>query len=194
VAAVAAPAVATVLAGEAVVGLSGAALTSASLAWVGGGSLAAGGLGMAGGTAIITGGGAVIGLTTAASGATLVGVLSKDYAEQVKQGCAEWLAQCSVLLEESPAQALRVIEESKARLERAIDADKRTIEALKGTKEKDQKKRGQSLKEGVSYLGYTVDELGKLEQKAREAAVERGDLTPSASSDIACAGRSSANL
>ena len=184
VAAVAAPAIATVLAGEAVVGLSGAALTSASLAWVGGGSLAAGGLGMAGGTAIITGGGAVIGLTTAASGATLVGVLSKDYAEQVKRGCVDWLAQCSVLLEESPAQALRVIEELKARLERAIDADKRTIKALKGTKEKDQKKLGQSLEKGVSHLSYTVAELGRLEKKAREAAVERGDLAPSASSDV----------
>ena len=184
VAAVAAPAIATVLAGEAVVGLSGAALTSASLAWVGGGSLAAGGLGMAGGTAIITGGGAVIGLTTAASGATLVGVLSKDYAEQVKRGCVDWLAQWSVLLEESPAQALRVIEELKARLERAIDADKRTIKALKGTKEKDQKKLGQSLEKGVSHLSYTVAELGRLEKKAREAAVERGDLAPSASSDV----------
>ena len=145
---------------------------------------------MAGGTAIITGGGAVIGLTTAASGATLVGVLSKDYAEQVKRGCVEWLAQCSVLVEETPTLALRIIEESKARLERAIDADKSTIEALKGTKEKDQKKRGQSLKEGVSHLRYTVGELGKLEQKAREAAVERGDLAPSASSDIARAGAS----
>ena len=149
---------------------------------------------MAGGTAIITGGGAVIGLTTAASSATLVGVLSKDYAEQVKQGCAEWLAQCSVLLEESPAQALRVIEESKARLERAIDADKRTIEALKGTKENDQKKRGHSLKEGVSHLGYTVAELERLGTKARKAAIERGDLAPSGSADIARAGRSSANL
>ena len=194
VAAVAAPAIATVLAGEAVVGLSGAALTSASLAWVGGGSLAAGGLGMAGGTAIITGGGAVIGLTTAASGATLAGVLSKDYAEQVKRGCVDWLTQCSVLLEESPAQALRVIEELNARLERAIDADKRTIDALKGTKEKDQKKLGQSLEKGVSHLSYTVAELGRLEKKAREAAVERGDLAPGTSSDIARAGRSTADL
>ena len=185
VAAVAAPAIAAALAGEAVVGLSGAALTSASLAWVGGGSLAAGGLGMAGGTAIITGGGAVLGLTAASSGAALVGAFSKDYAERVKQGCVEWLAQCSVLLEESPAQALRVIEESKARLERAIDADKRTIEALKGTKEKDQKKRGQSLNEGVSHLRYTVAELERLGKKAREAALESGDLAPSGSTDIA---------
>ena len=132
---------------------------------------------MAGGTAIITGGGAVLGLTAASSGAALVGAFSKDYAERVKQGCVEWLAQCSVLLEESPAQALRVIEESKARLERAIDADKRTIEALKGTKEKDQKKRGQSLNEGVSHLRYTVAELERLGKS--------GDLAPSGSTDIA---------
>lgn len=56
-----APYIAPVIAGEAVAGLSGAALTSASLAFVGGGALAAGGLGMAGGTAIIAGGGAILG-------------------------------------------------------------------------------------------------------------------------------------
>lgn len=55
-----APFIAPFIAGEAVAGLSGAALTSASLAFVGGGALAAGGLGMAGGTAIIAGGGAVL--------------------------------------------------------------------------------------------------------------------------------------
>lgn len=190
VAAVAAPAIATVLAGEAVVGLSGAALTSASLAWVGGGSLAAGGLGMAGGTAIITGGGAVLGLTAASSGAALVEALSKDYAERVKQGCVEWLAQCSVLLEESPAQALRAIEESKARLERKQKADKRTIKALKeatgtGKQAKERKKLRQSLQEGVSHIGYTIAELDRLKKKAREAALESGDLAPSGSTDIA---------
>ena len=189
VAAVAAPAIATVLAGEAVVGLSGAALTSASLAWVGGGSLAAGGLGMAGGTAIITGGGAVLGLTAASSGAALVEALSKDYAEQVKQGCVEWLAQCSVLLEEKPAQALRVIEDSKARLERKQKADKRTIKALKeatgtGKQAKERKKLRQSLQEGVSHIGYTIAELDRLKKKAREVALESGGLVPSASTDI----------
>ena len=190
VAAVAAPAIATVLAGEAVVGLSGAALTSASLAWVGGGSLAAGGLGMAGGTAIITGGGAVLGLTAASSGAALVRAFSKDYAERVKQGCVEWLAQCSVLLEESPAQALRAIEELKVRLERKQKADKRTIKALKeatgtGKQAKERKKLRQSLQEGVSHIGYTIAELDRLKKKAREAALESGDLAPSGSTDIA---------
>lgn len=56
-----APLIAPLIAGEAVAGLSGAALTSASLAFVGGGALAAGGAGMAGGTAIIAGGGALLG-------------------------------------------------------------------------------------------------------------------------------------
>ena len=190
VAAVAAPAIAAALAGDAVVGLSGAALTSASLAWVGGGSLAAGGLGMAGGTAIITSGGAVLGLTTATGGAALVGALSKDYAEQVKQGCVEWLAQCSVLLEEKPAQALRVIEDSKARLERKQEADKRTIKALKeatgtGKQAKERKKLRQSLQEGVSHIGYTIAELDRLKKKAREAALESGGLVPSGSTDVA---------
>ena len=188
VAAVAAPAIAAALAGEAVVGLSGAALTSASLAWVGGGSLAAGGLGMAGGTAIITSGGAVLGLTTATGGAALVGALSKDYAEQVKQGCAERLAYCSVLLEEEPAQALAIVEDLRACLEHAADANRRTIEALHGAKDKEQKKQRQSLKESLSYIEDTVAELGRLEKKAREAALESGDLMPSASTDVARGG------
>lgn len=186
VAAAAAPAIASALAGEAVVGLSGAALTSASLAWVGGGSLAAGGFGMAGGTAIITGGGALLGLTTASGGVAVAGVLGKDYAARMKKECVELLARCSVLIERDPAQALGVIQEVKARLERLVEADNRTIDALNGATEKEQKKLRQSLKESVSHIGYTVAELGKLEQKAREAAVESGDLTPSASSDVAC--------
>lgn len=194
VAAAAAPAIASALAGEAVVGLSGAALTSASLAWVGGGSLAAGGFGMAGGTAIITGGGALLGLTTASGGVAVAGVFVKDYAARVKKECVELLAQCSVLIEREPTQALGVIQEVKVRLERVIEADNRTIDALNGATEKEQKKLRQSLKESVSHIGYTVAELGRLEKKAREAAVERGDLAPSASSDIARAGRSSANL
>lgn len=76
-----APGIAAAIAGEAVVGLHGAALTSASLAFVGGGSLAAGGLGVAGGTAIITGGGALLGLVSS-GGASATAILlqtSNDY-------------------------------------------------------------------------------------------------------------------
>lgn len=56
-----APTIASLL-GATFPGLSGAALTSASLAFLGGGAIAAGGAGMAGGTAVIVGGGAILGL------------------------------------------------------------------------------------------------------------------------------------
>lgn len=57
-----APAIAVALVGSNFAGLSGAALTSASLAYLGGGATLAGGLGMAGGTMAIVGGGAALGL------------------------------------------------------------------------------------------------------------------------------------
>jgi hypothetical protein len=69
-----APVIAVDLAGNALAGLHGAALTSAALAMFGGGSLAAGGFGMAGGTAVIAGGGALLALSgsgTVMSGAIL---------------------------------------------------------------------------------------------------------------------------
>lgn len=56
-----APAIAVALVGSSFPGLSGAALTSACLAYLGGGAIAAGGLGMAGGTMAIVGGGAILG-------------------------------------------------------------------------------------------------------------------------------------
>ena len=71
-----APEIAALIAGEAVVGLHGAALTSASLAFVGGGSIAAGGMGVAGGTAIITGGGALLGIA-GSGGASVAAILSQ---------------------------------------------------------------------------------------------------------------------
>ena len=54
--------IAVALVGSNFAGLSGAALTSACLAYLGGGAIAAGGAGMLGGTAVIVGGGAALGL------------------------------------------------------------------------------------------------------------------------------------
>ena len=71
-----APTIAVALVGSNFAGLSGAALTSACLAYLGGGAIAAGGLGMAGGTIAIVGGGAILGISvgTGIGGAT--GVIS----------------------------------------------------------------------------------------------------------------------
>ncbi|WP_253197632.1 hypothetical protein [Clostridium algidicarnis] len=69
-----APAIATALVGSQFAGLSGAALTSACLAYLGGGAIATGGLGMAGGIAAIVGGGAILGLGVGAGVGGAVGV------------------------------------------------------------------------------------------------------------------------
>ncbi len=68
-----APYFAVALVGSNFAGLSGAALTSACLAYLGGGAIAAGGLGMAGGTAVIVGGGAALGLAAGAGVGATVG-------------------------------------------------------------------------------------------------------------------------
>ncbi|WP_419022867.1 hypothetical protein [Emergencia sp.] len=70
-----APAIATALVGSQFAGLSGAALTSACLAYLGGGAVAFGGLGMAGGTAAIVGGGAILGLGVGAGVGGAVGAV-----------------------------------------------------------------------------------------------------------------------
>ena len=68
-----APSIAVGLVGSNFVGLNGAALTSACLAYLGGGAVACGGLGMAGGTMAIVGGGAMLGIGAGAGVGTLVG-------------------------------------------------------------------------------------------------------------------------
>lgn len=69
-----APTIAVWLVGSNFTGLSGAALTSACLAYLGGGAIAAGGLGMAGGTMFIVGGGAVLGIGVGAGVGGAVGM------------------------------------------------------------------------------------------------------------------------
>ena len=93
-----APAIAVALLGgtSAFAGLSGAALTSASLAAFGGGAIAAGGLGMAGGTMVIAGGGALLGL--GASGATLASLMILSSSGLVQEDYAKLLTNCDYIL------------------------------------------------------------------------------------------------
>lgn len=74
--------IAIFLVGSKFAGLSGAALVSASLAYLGGGAIAIGGAGMAGGAAAIIGGGAILGLGIGSSVAGTIGAISlqgKEY-------------------------------------------------------------------------------------------------------------------
>lgn len=80
----AAPAIGAAV-GSSVLGLSGAAATSAGLAAIGGGSLAAGGLGMAGGTAIISAvAGGVGAVTTAVATNAVEGAKAKKQNEELR--------------------------------------------------------------------------------------------------------------
>ena len=69
-----APYIATLLVGSNFAGLTGVALTSACLAYIGGGAVAVGGLGMAGGIITIVGVGAVLGLGVGVGVGGAVGV------------------------------------------------------------------------------------------------------------------------
>lgn len=124
-----APYIAPLIAGKAVAGLSGAALTSASLAFVGGGALAAGGLGMAGGTAIIAGGGALLG-TIGGTGASKV-IASMTNADGFVFGeASKLLCYCRyVLLDKCPD--IDSVKRIRASLNERVLEMEITLESLK---------------------------------------------------------------
>lgn len=139
-------------------GLSGAALTSASLALVGGGSLAAGGLGMAGGTAIIAGGGALLG--TAASGtASAIALSSKD---EILEQCVTMLAYCKCVLVGRNQNIEDVLKIKKLVEDRILELEG-IIEQIDHFKlDKDAKKQLQNQKACLKYLKKCDTELAKL--------------------------------
>lgn len=158
-----APGIAAMIAGEAVVGLHGAALTSASLAFVGGGSLAAGGLGMAGGTAIITGGGALIGLAGSGgvSAAAMLMTTNSDYwiRQSAKMLTYAKCVLCDILREQSAVRGLlEVVEQTKMDTTDEIDALRKEENDLDA-------KYLSKLDEYCNYLGKVKAELEKLNKQ-----------------------------
>ena len=183
-----APVIAPLFAGSAVVGLSGAALTSASLAAVGGGALAAGGLGMAGGTAIIAGGGAVLGLV-GGSGVTAVaslltdskGAFALDECSKLLTFCQSDFAQADMkpeTIERIRQGLLDQIERTEIQQEvlsmRSEDKD------LDKAEKKETKKELSGLKKSLGYMRNCEKELAKLiNQKSRSketVTVAKGDV------------------
>lgn len=149
-----APQIATFIAGETVAGLSGAALTSASLAFVGGGSLAVGGLGMAGGTAILSGGGALIGL--ASSGVTSLAYTTTNMSNKfILQECAKLLTFCKVWIIDNKQDKKSIIK-IKESIEDLIEKFNINL-----AKEKD-KKIIKQIKNNIKYLEKSVKALDNL--------------------------------
>lgn len=158
-----APQIAIALAGEAVVGLHGAALTSASLAFVGGGSLAAGGLGMAGGTAIITGGGALIGLASSGTASVATVLLQTPSEYWIKQS-AKLLTFSDIILKGrlEDKSSLKAIEHS---INSMIDDREFEIQDLEADKNDLEKETIKKMKDYVKYLKRCSSELKKLIEK-----------------------------
>ena len=155
-----APGIAAAIAGEAVVGLHGAALTSASLAFVGGGSLAAGSLGMAGGAAIITGGGALLGLASTGS-VSAVTILLQTPSEY-------WIRQSAKLLTYSKCVLCDYLKETEyvkiilEQIELAITDTEEEIKALKAEQNELDKELIKKTEEYLKFLKKSQAELQKL--------------------------------
>ncbi len=131
-----APAIAPTLAaalGLEAAALHGAALTSASLAFLGGGAIAAGGAGVAGGTMLIAGGGALLGAVggSGVSAATSMALVTNG--SYVLDECAKLVAFCEEVLIgrygdlNSVAEIHTVLNQRIVELEVEIESVKRRI-------------------------------------------------------------------
>ena len=155
-----APEIAVAIAGEAVAGLHGAALTSASLAFVGGGSLAAGGLGVAGGTAVITGGGALIGLAGSGS-ISAAAVLLQTPGEYWGQQSAKLLTYCKCILTDTlhdKASVKKILQQTEI----AFTNTKQELDEIKAEKNDLDKEIISKTEDYLKYLGRCLHELQKL--------------------------------
>lgn len=158
-----APEIAVLIAGDAVVGLSGAALTSASLAFVGGGSLAVGGMGMAGGTAILTGGGALIGL--AGSGITTAASVAAQSSEVFVQGeCSKLLAFCTEVAVQKYGRydIVKLAHEGIANCAAELQSE---IDVFSKAEEKPDRKLLSQMKKSLKCMERCEKALMKLEKK-----------------------------
>lgn len=156
-----APAIAIALAGEAVTGLSGVALTNASLAWVGFGSLASGGLGMAGGTAIISGGGALLGLASGGGTSALATAMLQNSGKYIYRQAAKLLTYSDCVL-----HGFVQNKEAIQKLEHAVEVTARQTEVqvneLKEFKDDLQKDTIKGLEAFVDCLERTEKGLEAL--------------------------------
>ena len=155
-----APQIAVLLAGEAVAGLHGAALTSASLAFVGGGAVAAGGGGMAAGAAIITGGGALLGAAGSGSASMIAMMAQADPGIWARQG-AKLATYCTAILHDIllDDHSVEIIHSGTLT---AITSVKKMIADLKQEETDLDKEVLELLRKYLSYLERTEKIIGKV--------------------------------
>ncbi len=171
-----APTLATALGLEAAA-LHGAALTSASLAFLGGGAIAAGGAGMAGGTMLIAGGGALIGAVGGSGVSAATSMALATNGSYVLDECAKLVAFCEEVLigrfgdRASVAEIHAALNQRIVELEVEIEAIKRGVpddevpeDDDDGTDEKEEispKKMVKILNRSLKFMRRSSDELTK---------------------------------
>ncbi|WP_165249593.1 hypothetical protein [Adlercreutzia sp. ZJ141] len=163
--------------------LYGAALTSASLAFLGGGAIAAGGFGMAGGTMFIAGGGALLG-AVGGSGVSAVTSMALSTGESyVLNECAKLVAFCEeiLIMRYSDLSSVReihsVLNQRIIELEAEIEAIKRGVldEDIPDNDDNDDEKCEISpkrmikiLSRSCKYMKHSSDELAKALNETRK--------------------------
>lgn len=163
-----APAIAVALVGSTFTGLSGAALTSASLALFGGGAIAAGGLGMAGGALVIAGGGALIGLSAAGLTASAFMLLMSP--EYVLRDYAKLLTVCDYVLikqENRLDEVIRIRDMIKNDLDDLIVRMQITQERMNESDLTDDQIKSakqiiKSIEESKKIIGRSIEDLNKM--------------------------------
>lgn len=121
--------------------LHGAALTSASLAFLGGGALAAGGAGMAGGAMLIAGGGALIGAVGGSGISSVASMALATNGSYVLDECAKLVAFCEDVLIKHYDDLASVVEIHNALNRRIIELET-TIEAAKRSASEKENSKG----------------------------------------------------
>lgn len=173
--------------------LHGAALTSASLAFLGGGAIAAGGAGMAGGTMLIAGGGALIGAVGGSGVSAATSMALATNGSYVLDECAKLVAFCEEVLIgrfgdlASVAEIHTVLNQRIVELEVEIEAIKRGVpddevpeDDDDGTDDKEEvspKKMIKILNRSRKFMRRSSDELTKalkVASKKRMALPEAG--------------------
>ncbi len=155
-----APGLSVALVGTNFVGLNGAALVSACLAYLGGGAIAAGGFGIAGGVCVLAGGGALLG-GAIGGGAVAIG---NAIAKSSPKFALSQAAKLDVVLREivlNNQKDLKSAQEIINNYLTQIDELKRELNKLKNSDEKN-KNDIKNLKKSIEYMEMIFNDMRKF--------------------------------
>lgn len=152
--------IAVALFGSQFTGLTGAALTSACLAFAGGGAIVVGGAGMAGGVIAIVGGGALLGVASGSAAALGIGLISK----QDPKFTLTQAAKLSVVLREiilNEQHDIVLAQKILAQYKENIAEMEKELKKLKLEQEKN-KVEISNLKKAIEYLEKVFKDTNKF--------------------------------